>query len=196
LLGRLIEKLSGKPYEQFITENIISKLELQQCELAFTITNFENYVTGYQKNLTFMNLLLGFFLDKSKFMGQAEGKWKPFKAFYINGPSYGGLIGTANSFRKYIQQLLKPTNSLLDEASRKLLFEENHTNNDTATGMCLSWFCADLNGRKYFAHPGGGGGYYCELRLYPEINRGSVVMFNRTGISNEKFLDKVDKIFL
>jgi hypothetical protein len=142
-----------------------------------------------------MNLLLGLFLDKSRFMDQSEGKWKPFKAFYINGASYGGLIGSAHSFRKYVQQLLKPNNCLIDKESKKLLFEENHTNNDRTTGMCLSWFCGDLNGRKYFAHPGGGGGYYCELRLYPEINRGSVVMFNRTGTSNEKFLDKVDKFF-
>ena len=107
LLGQLIEKISGKSYEQFITDNIISKLELQPGELGFTINDFANNVTGYQKNWTFMNLLLGFFLDKSKFMGHTEEKWKPFKAFYINGSSYGGLIGTAKSFRKYVQQLLK-----------------------------------------------------------------------------------------
>jgi CubicO group peptidase (beta-lactamase class C family) len=196
LLGQLIERLSGKSYEQFVTDNLISKLGVQPNELRFTVINFENYVTGYQRKRTFMNLLLGLFLDKSKFMGHAEGKWKPFKAFYINGPSYGGLIGTAHSFRKYIQQLLKPNDTLIDEESRKLLFAENYTHNNRATGMCLSWFSGDLNGRKYFAHPGGGGGYYCELRLYPEINRGSVVMFNRTGISNEKFLDRVDKFFL
>jgi len=62
--------------------------------------------------------------------------------------------------------------------------------------MCLSWFCAELNGNKYFAHPGGGGGYYCELRLYPEIDKGSIIMFNRTGMSNEKFLDKIDRFFM
>ena len=143
-----------------------------------------------------MNLLLGFFLDKSKFMDKAEGRWKPFKPFYINGASYGGLIGTANSFRKYVQQLLRANNSLIREEYRKLLFIENHTNDKRSTGMCLSWFCSQLHGVKYFAHPGGGGGFYCELRMYPEINRGSVIMFNRTGMSNEKFLDKVDKFFV
>ena len=143
-----------------------------------------------------MNLLLGFFLDKSTFMGHTEEKWKPFKAFYINSSCYGGLIGTANSFRKYVQQLLKTDNSLIREEYKNLLFTENHTNNRRSTGMCLSWFCGELNGQKDFAHPGGGGGYYCELRLYPEIGRGSVVMFNRTGMSNEKFLDRIDRFFL
>ncbi len=196
LLGQLIEKISGKSYEQFVKDNIISKIGLQPTELGFTITNPANSVTGYQKNLTFMNFLLRFFLDKIKFMEKAEGKWKPFKPFYINGSSYGGLIGTANSFRKYVQQLLRANNSLLNEECKKLLFAENHTNDNRSTGMCLSWFCSQLNGVKYFAHPGGGGGFYCELRMYPEINRGSVIMFNRTGISNEKFLDKVDRFFV
>jgi D-alanyl-D-alanine carboxypeptidase len=196
LLGQLIEKISGKSYEQFVTDNILSQLGLQPRELSFTIADIVTSVTGYQKNRTLMNLLLGFFLDKSKFMGHAEGKWKPFKAFYINGSPYGGLVGTAHSFRKYVQELLRTNNSLIDEQYKKLLFTENYTNDNRPTGMCLSWFCGELNGKKYFAHPGGGGGYYCELRLYPEIKKGSVVMFNRTGMSNEKFLDQVDKFFI
>jgi CubicO group peptidase (beta-lactamase class C family) len=196
LLGKLIEKISGTNYEQFVTDNIIGKIGLQPAELGFTITDFANNVTGYQKSRTMMNMLLGFFLDKSKFMEKAEGKWKPFKTFYINGSSYGGLIGTANSFRKYVQQLLRENSSLINEEYKKLLFIENQTNDKRSTGMCLSWFCSQLNGVKYFAHPGGGGGYYCELRMYPEIKRGSVIMFNRTGISNEKFLDRVDRFFL
>ena len=196
LLGQLIEKISGKSYERFITDNIIYKLGLQPGESGFTINDFSNNVTGYQKNWTFMNLLLVFFLDKSKFMRHAEGKWKPFKAFYINGSSYGGLIGTARSFQAYVQQLLKTNNSLINEECKKLLFTENHTNDGRSTGMCLSWFCGQLNEKKYFAHPGGGGGYYCELRLYPEISRGSVIMFNRTGMSDEKFLDTLDRLFV
>ncbi len=196
LLGQLIEKITGNTYEQFIIENIISKLGLQPGELGFTIGSVTHNATGYQKNWSLMNLLLGFFLNKSKFMNKREQKWKPFKTFYINGSSYGGLIGSANSFRKYAQELLRKNNSLISEEYKNLLFTENYTNNNKSTGMCLSWFCGQLDGKKYFAHPGGGGGYYCELRLYPEIDKGSVIMFNRTGMSNEKFLDQVDKFFV
>ena len=196
LLGQLIEKITGAPYEQFIFENIISKLSLRPDELGFTIDSHFRNATGYQKNRSLMNLLLGFFLNKSKFMDKREGNWKPFKTFYINGPSYGGLIGSAHSFRKYLQALLGKNNSLISEEYKRLLFTENYTGDNAPTGMCLSWFCGQFKGRKYFAHPGGGGGYYCEIRLYPEINRGSVIMFNRTGMSNEKCLDKVDKFFI
>jgi hypothetical protein len=61
--------------------------------------------------------------------------------------------------------------------------------------MCLSWFSGQLNGNKYFAHAGGGGGYYCEIRLYPDSGIGRVIFFNRTGMSDERILDKTDRFY-
>jgi len=61
--------------------------------------------------------------------------------------------------------------------------------------MCLSWFKGELIGQPYFAHAGGGF-YYCEIRLYPEMGKGSVIMFNRAGMSDARFLDNGCKIFI
>jgi CubicO group peptidase (beta-lactamase class C family) len=195
LLGQLIEKVADMRYEQYITDNIIHRLGLHNTALGFTILNPDLHAKGYHKRFSFTNTILGFFIDKSKYMGKGEGKWKPFNHFYVNGASYGGLIGTPMAFVKYIQTLLRPNNPLLSEDYQRLLFTENHTTNGKATGMCLSWFIGQLNGHKYFAHAGGGGGYYCEIRIYPYRGIGSVFFFNRTGMSDERFLDKVDKLY-
>jgi hypothetical protein len=109
----------------------------------------------------------------------------------VNGASYGGLIGKPKSFVKYIQELLKDDCILISDKYKQMLFQENGN-----SGMCLSWFSGELNGEKYFAHAGGGGGYYCEIRIYPEIKLGSVVFLNRTGMRDERFLDKLDKDFI
>lgn len=77
-----------------------------------------------------------------------------------------------------------------------MLFTENFTNDGKPTGMCLSWFSGQLDGNQYYAHAGGGGGYYCEIRVYPDNGIGSVIMFNRTGMRDERFLDKLDKYVL
>jgi hypothetical protein len=61
--------------------------------------------------------------------------------------------------------------------------------------MCLSWFKGDLQGNTYFAHAGGGF-YYCEIRLYPDLGTGSVIMFNRSGMRDVRFLDNVDKYLI
>ncbi len=195
LLGQLIEKVSGMHYEQYVKEHILMKLGLHTNEIDFQL-NISNQVKGYQKRAGFSNFILNFLIDKSKFMGAAEGKWKPFQPFYVNGVSYGGLICTPNALVQYLLELLKQDSQLISAHYKEMLFKENFSNNHQATGMCLSWFAGYLKGEKYFAHAGGGGGYYCEIRIYPHKRMGSVIMFNRTGISDERFLDKVDQYFI
>jgi len=196
ILGQLIEKVSGQSYEAYIQQHIIDKLSVGSAELGFTIANKERHAKGYHKRFSFSNLVLGFFIDKSIYMGEAEGSWRPFKTFYVNGSPYGGLVGTPLAFVKYIQELLKPNSKLISEEFKQLLFLENITNNNKPTGMCLSWFTGTLHHTKYFAHAGGGGGYYCEIRIYPDINKGSVLFFNRTGMTDERFLDQLDIFYI
>jgi D-alanyl-D-alanine carboxypeptidase len=196
ILGELIEKISGKPYEEYITEHIINQLPLAGNNLGFTLKDEAKHPTGYHKAMSFSNLILGLFLDKKKFMGKAHKGWKPFHPFYVNGASYGGLIGQPIAFVKYIQEFLKQDSELVPVGYKQLLFHENLTNRNQKTGMCLSWFKGELNGQAYFTHAGGGGGYYCEIRVYPGINLGSVIFFNRTGMRDERFLNNTDAVYL
>lgn len=196
LLGELIEQVSGTGYEAYVKDNIIKPLKINSKELDFTIPEMSNHARGYQKRFSFSNLLLGMLLDRSKYMEQAEGKWLSFKNSYVNGASYGGLIGTAGAFVAYIRELLKPNSMLISDEYKKLLFSENITSNNKATGMCLGWFSGQLNGIRYLTHAGGGGGYYCEIRIYPDQGIGSVILFNRTGMTDERFLDKLDKYII
>jgi D-alanyl-D-alanine carboxypeptidase len=195
LLGQLIEKISGKTYETYIDDNIIKRLGIKTNELGFSIFETSKHAKGYIKKLSFYNLILSFFIDKSKYMDKSENGWKPFINYYVNGAAYGGLIGTPDAFVKYIQELLRFDCQLISDEHKKLLFTENFTNEKKPTGMCMAWFSGQLNGMKYFAHAGGGGGYYVEIRIYPDSGIGSLVFFNRTGMSDERFLDKVDKIY-
>ena len=196
LLGRVIENVAGKVYEQYINENIIKKLDLQPRDLGFIINDTFKHANGYVKEVSFANMILGLFIDKSKYLAKTEGKWQPFNNYYVNGTSYGGLIGTSNAFVKYIQELLRPNCKLITNNYKDLLFIENYTRANKATGMCMSWFSGELIGKKYFSHAGGGGGYYCEIRMYPDLGIGSVIMFNRTGMKDKRFLNTVDKYFI
>ena len=196
ILGQLIENVSGKTYEEYVFENIIKKLPLPPEDLTFTITNSETHSKGYHNRMSFSNFMLGFFIDKSKFMGEKEGKWRAFQNFYVNGTPYGGLIGKPTAFVAYIQELLKEDTSLISNEYKQMLFQRSKTKDGKNTGMCLSWFEGELNGKTYFSHAGGGGGYYCEIRIYPDLKRGSVIFFNRTGMSDERYLDKLDKAYV
>ena len=196
LLGRLIEEITGSEYEDYVRRNIIDRLGLAPAEMGFGLDEDGVMAKGYQKRWSGANFLLGLFLKKARFMNPPEGRWRPFKAYYINGAPYGGLVGTVGGLARFGQELLKPDGGLISESGRKALFTENRTKDGKSTGMCLAWFTGILGTRRYFAHAGGGGGFYCEIRLYPEIGRGSVIAFNRTGMSDRRVLDRVDKFFL
>jgi CubicO group peptidase (beta-lactamase class C family) len=194
LLGQLIEKVSHKKYEKYLEENIFNKTGTSSAELGFIIDP-ALHAKGYQKYWSAVNAMLGFLINKKKMMGPREGIWKPFNLFYINGISYGGMTGTATGLVKYGQVLLKKDNTQLNEVYKKLLFTESIINNQP-TGMSLSWYTGNFKGHPYFAHAGGGGGYYVELRLYRELEKGSVILFNRTGLKDERILDKADGYFI
>jgi len=194
ILGRLIEIVSGQTYEEYVREHILGKL--RPGELDFRINNPAVHAKGYHKRWSFSNALFGFFIDKSQFMGQPEGRWKPFNHFYVNDPAYGGIIGASTGFVAYLRELMKDESDLIANEFKEQLFVENVLSDGTPSGMCLSWFTGNLNGTRYFTHAGGGGGYYIELRLYPDIGVGSIILFNRSGMSDERFLDKADRFFI
>ncbi|MCC3153593.1 serine hydrolase domain-containing protein [Hymenobacter sp. BT770] len=196
LLGQIIEQVSGLRYEDYVRTHILAPLKLKASEIEFAVAGASLHAKGYHKRTSFSYLLLGFLLDKRKYMAPAEGIWRPFKTFYVNGASYGGLIGTAQAFVRYLQELIKSNSVLISDDYKKELFVENHTNSGQRTGMCLAWFRGQLQGHEYFAHAGGGGGYYCELRIYPAKEMGSVLMMNRTGFKDERYLDNLDKFLI
>jgi D-alanyl-D-alanine carboxypeptidase len=196
ILGQLIESVTGRTYEDYVRSQIVNALKLESEVLDFDIPQITLHATGYHRRFGLSLMLLNFLLDTSKYMDTPVSTWKPFKKFYVNGAPYGGLIANVHAMVRYGQALLKTEHSLLSEKSKKILFTENNTKNGKPTGMCLSWFKGKLEGQTYYTHAGGGGGYYCELRLYPEIKSGSFIVFNRSGFSDERFLDKVDTCFL
>jgi D-alanyl-D-alanine carboxypeptidase len=196
ILGQWIEIVSGMKYEEYITSHIIAPLGQSASDLGFGIPGDGRNAKGYQKRFSFLNLVLGFMIDKDRMMGQPEGGWNVFNDFCVNGAAYGGLIGTADAFRVFLTDFLRTDSILVGSREKKLLFTENCTNNGKPTGMCLSWFKGELKGNVFYTHAGGGGGYYCEIRLYPDAGIGSVLMLNRTGIRDERMLDRIDSRFI
>lgn len=196
LLGQLIENVSGLSYEAYVTQRILEPIGLSPEELGFSIHDASR-ARGYHRRRSLSYWMLGFLLDKPKYMEPSvvDG-WRSFRPYYVNGAAYGGLIGTAEGFTRYAQALLDPLTRLISEEYKEVLFTENVLEGGKPSGMALSWFRGELEGYVYFAHAGGGGGYYAEVRIYPALKRGSVILFNRSGMSDERFLDEVDRHLL
>jgi len=187
LLSQIIEKLSGERYVDFVRKNILSLIS--NGTLGFTIPDQSIHAVGYHPRYSFSNLILGFFMDRKKFINYNHGSWMAFKNIYLNGKAYGGFIGNVRGLASYLQLFL--TNQIFnDDQTGELMFTEQRG------GMSLGWFTGTLNGHRYVCHAGGGGGYYGEIRIYPELKIASALLRNKSAFSDQRLLDKIDVRFL
>ncbi len=193
VLGKMIEKVSGLSYASYITRNILEKLGIPNEDLGFGPLNPDLHATGYQKRYSLMNLLLGAFIDRKKMMKPAvDRKWKPFRTLFVNGQAYGGLIGNGRGIGIFLKDLLNENPVVLTEDSIRQMFTPQKTRDGKETGTSLGWFVGSLRENPYFCHAGGGGGYYCEVRIYPARKAASAIFLNASGMSDERLLDKTD----
>ncbi|MEP0365742.1 MAG: serine hydrolase domain-containing protein [Cyclobacteriaceae bacterium] len=185
ILGDIISKVSGLSYQDYIERNVLN------TESIGFQWNQENTVTGYHDS-GFQGWILGLLLDKSKFTDTKVENLIPFKKAYLNGSAYGGLLASPNGLNIFLQELLSSESKILSKEMRNAMFMEQPLSNEKPSGHSLGWFTGSLSGEKYVHHAGGGGGYYLELRIYPEQGIASYVLTNKSGFSDQRVLDKLD----
>ena len=118
------------------------------------------------------------------------------KNVYLNGPSFGGAIGTAGAFSKILEDLLSTESMLLEQRTKQLLYQQQMLNSGTEIDMTLGWHMAELDGTNYYYKEGGGAGFHCEMRIYPKKGLASVIMSNRTSFNSRKILSELDIRFV
>ena len=85
---------------------------------------------------------------------------------------------------------------LFDNTTRHLFYAPQQTTRGTPVAMTLGWHIGDLVGTRFFYKEGGGGGFHCMMRVYPEGGIGTVVMTNATGFDVRRLLDTIDASFV
>jgi D-alanyl-D-alanine carboxypeptidase len=194
LLGKIIEKITGKSYSAYVTTNILGKLNLSTQDMCFTIPDATRHANGYLAKYSFMNLIKSFVMD-AKFFGGYEGSWLRLKNHHLNGPAFGGLVGTGHGFGVFLQDQLR-AESVLFNTTTKAIFETQQSNIDgQKIPMTLGWHIGETQGVRYFFKEGGGGGFHAEMRCYPTKGIASVVMVNNTQFDSSAFLNRMDHVF-
>ncbi len=113
-------------------------------------------------------------------VGQRVGGLVAFPPFYVNGPSYGGLVGDVHDPARFLSLHLgegaASGKSLLPAESAAAMRTLTTHGKKLTTG--LGWLRRHDtgDGSGMVEHPGGGGAYRNLMRLYPDAGR-AVVMF-------------------
>ncbi len=195
LLGGIIEAVTGESYSAYIRKNILQRLPLSPDKIDFSYSDSAPHAKGYLAKYSFMNLVKGFVTGKEVW-GNYEGNWLHIKDAYVNGPAFGGAIGTAKALSVILQDLLAERSILLSEKSRGLLFTRQRTSYGKEIDMTLGWHVGELSGIQYYFKEGGGAGFHCEMRMYPSKGLATVIMTNQTSFNTKKALKKLDINFL
>jgi CubicO group peptidase (beta-lactamase class C family) len=194
LLGKIIESAAKQDYKDYVRKNVFQPLQLTPNDIDFVITDNTRHAKGYLAKYSLMNLVKGFVTDKAVW-GRYEGNWLHIKDVYVNGPPFGGTIGSAKAFSRILQDLLGERLVLLSENSKRLLFSRQKTQSGKYIDMTLGWHIGMLEGIQYFYKEGGGAGFHSEMRIYPTIGFASVIMTNKTSFNSRKQLSNLDKMF-
>ena len=195
LLGKVVEQITDQPYSAYVRGNIFKPLRLTAQEMDFVIPDESRHANGYLKKYSLMNLVKGFVVDR-KFLGGYEGHWLRLKSHYLNGPAFGGLIGTARGFSRFLQDQLRTESVLFGLETKRLLETQQTDGAGRPIPMTPGWHVGETRSTAYFFKEGGGGGFHCEMRIYPTSCIATAVLANSTGFSSTGFLNRVDRTFL
>lgn len=195
LLGKIVERASGETFSSYVSEHILRPLAITTRELGYVVVDPTHHAAGYLEKYSFMNLAKGFLIDRD-LVGKYAGRWLEIRSHYLNGPAFGGLVGTARGFGKFLQDQLRRRSALFNATTRSLLYAPQQTKQGTPIAMTLGWHVGDLDGTRFFYKEGGGGGFHGMMRVYPEKGIGTVVMTNATGFDVRRLLDTIDTSFI
>jgi D-alanyl-D-alanine carboxypeptidase len=195
LLGKVIEAVTRQDYETYVRQKIFRPLKLESTEIDFKINAPSKQAKGYVAKYSIMNLIKNFVTDEEVW-GEYEGNWLHVKDVYVNGPAFGGAIGSAKAFSRILQDLLSEDSLLLGKSAKQFLYAQEKNNAGKPLDMTLGWHIGELNGLRYFYKEGGGAGFHCEMRVYRSAGVASVLMTNRTSFNSRKELSRFDKNFI
>ena len=163
LLGYLIEKISGKSYRDFVEENLLKPLAMND--------------SGYDSNSAII-------LHRAD--GYSPGPDGPVNAGYIDMSipfSAGALYSTTHDLLRWEQGLFG--GKVLSPASLKKMttpFKENY-----ACGLAVR----TVNGRTEFEHGGGIEGFNTDMAYYPDDKLTVIVLANLNGGAADEITAKL-----
>jgi CubicO group peptidase (beta-lactamase class C family) len=191
LLGPIVERASGVPFTAYVREHVLEPLGIAPPELGYAIVDRERHAGGYIRKWSLFNIAKGFLIDR-ELVGPTTGRWVAILPHYVNGPAFGGLVGTARAFGRFLSDQLRPRSTMFGERARARFYEPQRTANGRTIAMTLGWNIGSLGTARCFYKEGGGGGFHSMMRVYPDNGIGTVVIGNGAGFDAAEHLNAWD----
>lgn len=179
LAGYIVERVSGRPFNQYIDENIFKPL-------GMTHSTFDQPLP---KSLA---------AQMSKGYRSASDGPKPFEAVGP-GPA-GALTSSATDMAMFMTAHLQGGQyagaRILRPETVTLMHSRLYTLNPAANGMAYGFYEESRNGHRIIAHSGDTEAFHSSLHLIPDADLGFFVSYNSAGIGKVEARGQLWSAFL
>jgi CubicO group peptidase (beta-lactamase class C family) len=188
VLGEVIGAAAQTRYEDYVTAEILEPLSMGRTAFRYDGLGGD-IATGHQARFSPMTPLFRAMLPAG-IVGKNAGRFVSFNRFYVDGPAYGGLVGSARDAARFMAVHL---NDGEIDGVRLLTPESVRAMQTIHAGgrridVGFGWFRrgpARSSGEPYIEHLGGGGGFWNMMRIFPERRLGVLAMGNATSYDHE-----------
>ena len=194
-LARIIEEVSGEPYESYVVEHILTPLEMKSTSFQL-VEATSRYAKGQYPAAQTDELVAK--LNEYRGPGNETlilHKGESFSTFddFRPLPPWGGLLGTPSDLTHFLRmflnggrygdkQILKPETV---EAMKKM----QSSTDGSPLGFGLSWMVGKDEFGDFIYHSGGGPSIESTMHFYPDLDLGVLVMSSVNGSQVEKIAE-------
>ncbi len=161
MLGYIIESVSGKPYPQYIEEEIFAPLGMENSFYDNSSEILKNRASGYQRTKN------GF--ENADYLSMTQ----PYAA--------GSLMSTVDDLLKWYTAVMN--GKVISTESRKKAHSSYNLKNGDPTGYGYGWFLGNVHGSPSIEHGGGINGFQSASIYLPEEKIFVAVLSNGMGVS-------------
>ena len=180
LLGEIVEKVSGMPYEVYLMNEVIRPLEMSNTYMGMKV-NTQRQAIGYTA------------INRSR----TRNRVNTFQTKAMN-PAMG-LWTTIDDLAKYASWQFRLRAASKPEILNPSTLKKMHSLESVGTGYENSWGLGftvnkDLNGENWVMHGGTCPGYVSMLQLNVNTKMGYAIMINANRASTFKYLNGIKQI--
>jgi CubicO group peptidase (beta-lactamase class C family) len=192
--ARIIEEVSGEPYDQYVVNHLLAPLGMESTSFKFVEAD-ERYAKDQYPAARADKFVAE--LNDYRGPGQEQMVLQKGESFatlndYQILPPWGGLRGTASDVTHFLQMHLNGGRygdiQILKPETVAAMQEEQTSTDGTPLGFGLSWVVGKDDFGDYNFHVGNGAGSESTMRIYPDLGLGVVVMSNVTGYQRDRIV--------
>jgi CubicO group peptidase (beta-lactamase class C family) len=168
LAGYLLSQVAGKPFEDYMGENIFEPLEMKNStfQQILSLDVRENVASVYQYE-------------------ENSGKFVPAQFLYVNTAPTGALSTTPEDMGKFIITLLNRGQfhgaRILQEKTVEKMFQRQYSPHPALPGVTFGFMESQYNGQTALLRDGSGVGIRSQIFLLPEQGVGYFYVQNSRG---------------